>query len=117
MMADLIGYKEGWQDRWSGKALYSYMAYNKLTKLFEDAAFGEFDIGYTDNRETIILRDEDKDEVEYTDKTHIKQMRLAVQQYNKLLEKTFIDIQSVDKPARIELPKVRREDEAIGVSL
>ena len=50
----------------------SYMAYNKLTKLFEDAAFGEFDIGYTDNRETIILRDEEKDEVEYTDKTHIK---------------------------------------------
>ena len=32
-------------------------------------------------------------------------MRLAVQQYNKLLEKTFIDIQSVDKPARIELPE------------
>ncbi len=84
--ADLIGFQKG----------------------FEDAAFGEFDIGYTDNRENIILRDEDKDEVEYTDKTHIKQMRLAVQQYNKLLEKTFIDIQSVDKPARIELPEGKR---------
>ena len=35
-------------------------------------------------------------------------MRLAVQQYNKLLEKTFIDIQSVDKPARIELPQGTR---------
>ena len=65
---------------------------NKLTKLFEDSAFGEFDIGYTENSKAIILCDEEKDEVEHTDKIHIKQMRFAVQQYNKLLEKTCIDI-------------------------
>ena len=102
--ADLIGFKKGFERSatWQGYISRIWPT-NKLTKLFEDAAFGEFDIGYTDNRETIILRDEEKDEVEYTDKTHIKQMRLAVQQYNKLLEKTFIDIQWVDKPARIEL--------------
>ena len=107
--ADLIGFQKGFEGspEWQGYISRIWPS-NKLTSLFEDAAFGEFDIGYTDNRETIILRDEDKDEVEYTDKTHIKQMRLAVQQYNKLLEKTFIDIQSVDKPARIELPEGKR---------
>ena len=52
-----------------------------------------------------------------TDKTHIKQMRLAVQQYNKLLEKTFIDIQSVDKPARIELPEGKKRRRRTSVSL
>ena len=61
----------------------------KLIKMFENAAFGDFDIGYSDDRETIILRDENKNDVEYEDKTHIKQMRLLVQAYNKLLEKTF----------------------------
>ena len=103
--AHLVGYKEGWQDTGKRGFITRIWPTDKLTKLFEDAAFGEFDIWYTDNRETIILRDEEKDEVEYDDNTHIKQMRLAVQQYNKLLEKTFIDIQSVDKPARIELPE------------
>ena len=47
-------------------------------------------------------------------------MRLAVQQYNKLLEKTFIDIQSVDKPARIELPegkKRRRSNRRVFVNI
>jgi hypothetical protein len=107
--ADLIGFQKGFEGspEWQGY-ISRIWPKDKLTRLFENAAFGEFDIGYTDNRETIILRDEDKDEVEYTDKTHIKQMRLAVQQYNKLLGKTFIDIQSVDKPARIELPEGKR---------
>ena len=114
--ADLIGFQKGFEGspEWQGYISRIWPT-NKLTRLFEDAAFGEFDIGYTDDRETIILRDEDKDEVEYTDKTHIKQMRLAVQQYNKLLEKTFIDIQSVDKPARIELPEGKKRRRKAGM--
>jgi hypothetical protein len=119
--ADLIGFQKGFEGspEWQGY-ISRIWPKDKLTRLFEDAAFGEFDIGYTDNRETIILRDEDKNEVEYTDKTRIKQMRLAVQQYNKLLEKTFIDIQSVDKPARIELPegkKRRRSNRRVFVNI
>ena len=100
----LIGYKEGWQDAGGRGFVTRIWPTEKLIKMFENAAFGDFDIGYSDGRETIILRDENKNDVEYEDKTHIKQMRLLVQAYNKLLEKTFIDIQSVDKPARIELP-------------
>jgi hypothetical protein len=100
----LIGYKEGWQDAGGRGFVTRIWPTEKLITMFENAAFGDFDIGYSDGRETIILRYDNKNDVEYEDKTHIKQMRLLVQAYNKLLEKTFIDIQSVDKPARIELP-------------
>ena len=105
----LIGFKKGIEgDPEKHGYISRIWPKRKLIKLFEDAAFGEFDIGYIEGRETIILRDEEKIDVEYTDKPHIKQMRLSVQQYNKLLEKTFIDIQSLDKPARIELPEGKR---------
>ncbi len=100
----LIGYKEGWQDIGGRGFVTRIWPSEKLITMFENAAFGYFDIGYSDGRETIILRDENKNNVEYEDKIYIKQMRLLVQAYNKLLEKTFIDIQSVDEPARIELP-------------
>ena len=106
--ADLIGLKEGWQDAGGRGFLTRIWPTNKLTKLFEDAAFGEFDVGYDEVRETIILRDENKNEVEYNDTEDVRRMRSAVEKYNKLLEKTFIDIQSVDKPARIELPRGKR---------
>ena len=107
--AKLIGFEKGFEGspEWQGYISRIWPT-KKLTTLFEDAAFGEFDIGYNEDRETIILRDEEKDEVEYEDNNFIRQMRIAVQHYNKLLEKTFIDIQSVDKPARIELPEGKR---------
>jgi len=75
--------------------------------MFEDAAFGYFDIGYAQDRETVILRDENKVDVPYDDSRHIVEMRQLLQDYNKLLEKTFIDIQSLDTP-RIELPEKKR---------
>ena len=106
--AHLIGYKEGWQDAGGKGFVTRIWPTDKLIMMFEDAAFGYFDIGYSEGRETIILRDENKNDIEYEDKTHIKQMRLRMQDYNKLLEKTFIDIQSVDKPARIELPEKKK---------
>ena len=106
--ARLIGYKEGWQDAGGRGFVTRIWPTEKLITMFENAAFGYFDISYSDGRETIILRDENKNNVEYEDKTHIKQMRLLVQAYNKLLEKTFIDIPSVDKPARVELPEKKK---------
>jgi len=103
--AGLIGRKDGWQDGESGKGFLTRIwPTSKLIKLFENAAFGYFDIGYADNRETIILRDEDKVDVSYEDTPMVKDMRRLVESYNKLLKKTFIDIQSLDTP-RIELPE------------
>ena len=105
--AELIGLQEGWQDRGGRGFLTRIWPTDKLIRMFRDAAFGYLDIGYSDERETIILRDENKQDVEYDDKPHIRQMCLLVEQYNELLDKTFIDIQSLDTP-RIELPDKRQ---------
>lgn len=105
--SELIGLQEGWQDRGGRGFLTRIWPTDKLTQMFRDAAFGYLDIGYSDERETIILRDENKQDIEYDDKPHIRQMRLLVEQYNELLDKTFIDIQSLDTP-RIELPDKRQ---------
>lgn len=105
--AKLIGFQKGFEGSPERQGYISRIwPTKKLTSLFEDAAFGIFDVGYINERETIILRDEDKNDVEYTDNTRIKKMRLILQKYNKLLEKTFIDIPSLNYP-RIELPERR----------
>ena len=119
--ADLIGFQQGFEgsSEWQGYISRIWPT-NKLAKLFENAAFGEFDVGYDEVRETIILRDENKNEVEYNDTEDVRRMRSDVEKYNKLLEKTFIDIQSVDKPARIELPegkKRRRSNRRVFVNI
>jgi hypothetical protein len=119
--ADLIGFQKGFEgsSEWQGYISRIWPT-NKLTKLFEDVAFGEFDVGYDEVRETIILRDENKNDVEYNDTEDVKQIRSDVEKYNKLLEKTFIDIQSVDKPARVELPegkKRRRRNRPVFVNI
>jgi len=46
-------------------------------------------------------------DVPYEDTPNIRDMRRLLQDYNKLLEKTFIDIQSLDVP-RIELPEKKK---------
>ena len=119
--ADLIGFQKGFEGsaEWQGYISRIWPT-TKLIRLFEDAAFGEFDIGYDEVRETIILRDENKNEVEYNDTEDVRRMRSDVEKYNKLLEKTFIDIQSVDKPTRIELPegkKRRRSNRRVFVNM
>ena len=101
--AGLIGVKNGWQDSGGRGFITRIWPTEKLSKLFQDAAFSEFDVGYDEVCETIILHDEEKNEVEYDDTDDVRLMRSAVEKYNQLLEKTFIDIQSVDKPARIDL--------------
>ena len=53
----------------------------------------------------------EKNELEYDDTEDVRRMRSTVEKYNKLLEKTFIDIQSVTHH-RIELLEgKRRADE------
>ena len=58
---------------------------DRLVQMFRKAAFGYLDIGYNDERETIILRDENKKAIEYEDRPRIKQMRQLMTQYNELL--------------------------------
>ncbi len=110
--AGLIGLKLGWRDEHGRSFLTRIWPTDKLVQMFRKAAFGYLDVGYSDERETIILRDENKKAIEYEDRPRIKRMRQLMKQYNELLERTFIDIQLLDKP-RIELPekKKRRKDD------
>ena len=71
----MAGRMAGWQDIGGKGFLTRIWSTPKLTKLFEDAAFGFFDIGYAENRETIILRDEDKVDVPYDDHRIVRDMR------------------------------------------
>ena len=107
--AGLIGIKDGWQDAGGRGFLTRIWPTSKLISLFQDAAMGPFQIGSAKSRETIILRDEEKNDLEYDDKPHIKQMRLLVEDYNKLLEKTFVDIPSLEKP-RIEIAENKKRE-------
>jgi hypothetical protein len=61
----LIGFKKGIEgDPEKHGYISRIWPKRKLIRLFADAAFGEFDVGYTADRKTIIPHDEDKDEVE-----------------------------------------------------
>ena len=98
-----IGFKGGFE----GSAQYAprvsrIWATDKLIKLFKEAAFSYFDINYSEDREVVILRDEEKREIEYEENNSIKEMRELLHQYNELLRKTFIDIQELETP-RIKL--------------
>ena len=98
---ELINFIKG--ERFSQR--FSYVsrisASDKLIKKFEDAAFFEFAVGHHEGKETIILRDSDKNEIDkYVDNTNVKRMRKQLIAYNKLLEKSFIDIQKYDVPMK-----------------
>jgi len=104
---ELINFIKG--ERFSQR--FSYVsrisASDKLIKKFQDAAFFEFAVGHHEGKETIILKDENKEEIEYEDDTNTRRMRKQLIAYNKLLEKSFIDIQKYDVP-RIFIKSKRR---------
>ena len=83
-----------------------------MIKKFQDAALFEFAVGHHEGKETIILRDSDKNEIDKCDdNTNVKLMRLQLTKYNKLLEKSFIDIQKYDVPKILIKPKRRRRSD------
>ncbi len=98
----LIGLRDGWQDVTGKGFLTRIWAAEPLTQMFMDAAFGYFDISYPENKATVILRDHNKRNIEYEDTLETKRMHDLLLRYNRLLERTFIDIPSFDQP-RIEL--------------
>lgn len=98
---DLIEFKKGFGRPDQPSYNTKIWASSKLIKIFEDAKFGVFHIHYLGkerNREHLILRDENKNDIEYKDTPSIKEMRKVLLGYNTLLEKTFIDIPSLNNP-------------------
>jgi hypothetical protein len=89
----LIHHHDGFHDRRRGVGRLSRMwPKDALIGMFQDARFGPLDIQYPEDRECIILRNEDKDDIEYEDTDDTNRMREFLSAYNDLLKRTFIDI-------------------------
>jgi len=97
----LIGLWKG--SEWSGKTTRIW-ASETLVKAFLDAALNEFMIHTHENKETIILRDTNKEPVEYKDDelpaaqaAKVTSMRQQLKEYNEALFNTFIEIPTLEK--------------------
>lgn len=102
----LIGYKRGVeaQEGYGTGFVSRIWAEPKLISMFERSALHEFMIYSHHDRETVLLRDKDKNDIPYESTDEIVSQRLLVKQYNELLERTFIDIGSANSP-RLEIEK------------
>ena len=102
----LIGYKRGVeaQEGYGTGFISRIWAEPKLVRMFEKSAFSEFMIYSHPDRETVLLRDKDKEDIPYEPTDEIISQRSLVKQYNELLERTFIDIGSANSP-RLEIEK------------
>ncbi len=67
-----------------------------LENYFKNIRLSIFDINQ--NKELIVLRDNDKKDIDYKDNSKIKDMRGVLEKYNELLRQTFIDIPFLEKP-------------------
>ena len=115
-----IGFKQGYE----GSAQYAprvsrIWSKDKLIKLFKEVTFSYFDINYSKDREVVILRNDDKKDIDYDDSKPIQEMRDLLRDYNALLNTTFIDIPELDVP-RIELKEQkqrRRRNKPIFINI
>jgi len=69
-----------------------------LRQKFREARFGPMDIGHAADRECIILRDDQGQNLEYEDTEVTQRMRRDLRAYNDLLSRTFIDLPSIEEP-------------------
>ena len=96
----IIHEKRGFNDRVSGTAFMSRLwASDWLLEQFKAVKFSQFHIHSHEDRESILLRDEDKRDVEdYEDTPFVKSARSLLTDYNQLLANTHIDIYDLEKP-------------------
>ena len=98
--AGLIGYKQGFeaQEGYSGGRISRIWTEPKLAYMFQRSALSEFMAYSTDDREALVLKDDDKSEIHCDPTDETVAQTLVVKQYNNLLERTFIDIPSAESP-------------------
>ena len=73
--------------------------------MFKRVRFSLEDIFTHPDKETIVLRDEKKKDILYEDTPETVRMRELVRDYNRLLERTFVDIPKLNEPVIIIPPK------------
>jgi hypothetical protein len=98
---DLIGLHPGSE---SAKKVTRIWAEELLIKKFKEAAIDQFMVVSHEDRETVILKDNEKKLIEYrddelteTDAAKVQKMRELLKEYNDALHNTFIDIPTLDK--------------------
>lgn len=95
----IIHQQLGFQDRISNIGFQSRLwASDKLKNKFCEARFSRFDTCIHEGRESIILRDHNKKDIDYEDSPEIIRMRSLLADYNALLAQTHIDIADLDEP-------------------
>ena len=96
----IIFEKRGFNDRRSGISFQSRLwSSDWLKDKFKAAKFNQFYVQSPKTREPIILRDEDKKDIDrYIDTEETIRMRQVLRDYNELLSNTHIDIFDLDKP-------------------
>ena len=96
----IIEEKRGFNDHLSGIGFQSRLwASNSLKEKFKAARFHQFQLCDHEGRESIVLRDDDKEDVKkYTDNAVTNYSRCLLTEYNALLASTHIDILDLDKP-------------------
>jgi len=108
----LIGFKRGVEaaEGFATGFVSRIWAEPSLITMFEKASFNELMIWNEDNREVIVLRDEDKSDIDYPETEETQSQRLVVQKYNELLERTFIDVGEAENPVLTVEKKTSSKD-------
>ena len=108
----LIGFKRGVEaaEGFATGFVSRIWAEPSLITMFEKASFNELMIWNEDNREVIVLRDEDKSDIDYPETEETQSQRLVVQKYNELLERTFIDVGEAETPVLTVEKKISNKD-------
>ena len=68
---------------------------------FEKAKFKREDIGRAEGEELIVLKDSDNRQIEYEDTPQTHRWREELRAYNDLIERTFVDVPSLQDPVLI----------------
>lgn len=96
----LLEQQKGFNDRISGSAYRTRIwPSDLLISMFEGSTIDELCIGDHEERETIILRDEDSTDIEYEDTDFTTNTRKLLGRYNALLARTHIDIHTLEEPS------------------
>lgn len=106
----IIFEKRGFNDRRSGISFQSRLwSSDWLKNKFKAAKFNQFHVQSPKTRESIILRDEDKRDIDrYIDTEETIRMRQVLRDYNELLSNSHIDIFDLDKPVTEIIDKKKR---------
>lgn len=97
--AGLIDMKKGYYSReWGDGKLTRIWPAEPLVALFKKADLNAYSVGTFEDKEVIILKDDEDNQISFKDTPAIRKMRDVVQAYNGLLARSFIDVRRLDDP-------------------